>query len=77
MSVRNSHARPQKRDTCFTTCFGDVTLHAEAFVVKGRLYSLKRKILAGKTGLDLKTFRHFRLFEDGRVEPITENWALR
>jgi len=78
MSVRNRHAVHQSRDTSFVSEFGDVTLHAGVFVDKSKLYSLKRRILAGNTsGLDLMTYRHFILRENGDIDPITEKWALR
>lgn len=77
MSARSRHARHQSRDTSFQTDAGDVTLHADTFVDKSKLYTLKRKILTGKAGLDIKTYRHFILRENGQVDPIIENWALR
>jgi len=77
MSVRNVHARHQSRDTSFKTDFGDVTLHADVFVDKSKLYAMKRRIIAGKVELDLSKYRHFRLKESGEIYPITEAWALR
>ena len=77
MAVRSSHARHQSRDTSFQSEFGDVTLHAGVFVDKSKLYSLKRRILTGKINLDIQTYRHFVLAENGSIEPIIEKWALR
>ena len=54
-----------------------MTLHADTFVDKSKLYTLKRRILAGKTNLDFTTYRHFTLMKDGQIIPIAEHWALR
>lgn len=77
MSARNRHAVHQSRDISFSTEFGDVTLHADTFVEKSRLYSLKRRILAGRLNLEMGLYRHFILKENGDIHPITDKWALR
>lgn len=77
MGARRHHAVHQSRDTSFQTECGDVTLHVDTYVDKSKLYTLKRKVLRGTAGLDIKTYRHFRLHENGQIDPIAEKWAMR